>query len=271
MYAMLLVSIFHDIPTGYAFSEMTIQLNEKLHDLKLRGVVLHIHGSHINVWCNHIATDIPFLERGFIGCVEAGDVTMANYNGYQSSWQIIQLGSPLADTYKSLDKYTAFAHQSKHEAVYQTIRLQQMLLMNLSGLTHDNLTLSNDEFDELQALSIIRDAGFVSGIIFYHIIKLIIFFTYRKYPEALTCALELSNFPVTTLALPIETDYVLYYSLTITALYPKVSFQEQEQFLQTLKYHLQQLQYWASHCPAICNNCNTGQATALQISYTSLN
>ncbi|WP_414513355.1 AAA family ATPase [Nostoc sp. PCC 9305] len=249
MYAMLLVSIFNDIPTGYAFSEMTIQLNEKLHDLKLRGVVLHIHGSHINVWCNHIASDIPFLERGFIGCVEAGDVTMANYNGYQGSWQIIQLGYPLTDTYKSLEKYTTFARQSKHDAVYQTIRLEQMLLMNLRGLTHHNLTLSSDYFDESQALSMITDAGFISGIIFYYIIKLIIFFTYRQYTEALNCALRLTNFPVTTLALPIETDYVLYYSVTLTALYPAVSFQEQEKFLQTLEFHQQQLQYWANHCP----------------------
>ncbi|MEH1988272.1 AAA family ATPase [Nostoc sp.] len=263
MYAMLLVSIFHDIPTGYAFSEMTIQLNEKLHDLKLRGVVLHIHGSHINVWCNHIATDIPFLERGFIGCVEAGDVTMANYNGYQGSWQIIQLGSPLAETYKSLEKYTAFARQSKHDAVYQTIRLEQMLLMNLRGLTHHNMTLSSDSFDESQALAIITDAGFVSGIIFYHIIKLIIFFTYRQYTEALNCALELTNFPVTTLALPIETDYVLYYSLTLTALYPTVSFQEQEQFLQTLESHQQRLQYWATHCPE--NFLHKSQLVAAEI------
>ncbi|MBD2562415.1 MULTISPECIES: AAA family ATPase [Nostoc] len=263
MYAMLLVSIFHDIPTGYAFSEMTIQLNEKLHDLKLRGVVLHIHGSHINVWRNHIATDIPFLEQGFIGCVEVGDVTMANYNGYQGSWQIIQLGSPLAETYKSLEKYTAFARQSKHEAVYQTIRLQQMLLMNLRGLTHQNLTLNNDEFDESRALSVITDAGFVSGIIFYNIIKLIIFFTYGQYTEALKYALKLSIFPVKTLALPIETDYILYYSLTLTTLYSTVSCQEQEQFLQTLESHQQQLQYWASHCHA--NFLHKSQLVAAEI------
>ncbi|MDZ7954836.1 AAA family ATPase [Nostoc sp. DedQUE09] len=263
MYAMLLVSIFHDIPTGYAFSEMTIQLNEKLHGLKLRGVVLHIHGSHINLWCNHILNDIQFLERGFIGCVEAGDVTMANYNGYQSSWQIIQLGFPLAETYKSLDKYTTFARQSKHETVYQTIKLQQMLLMNLRGLTHHNLILSNDQFDEASALSIITDAGFVSGIIFYHVIKLIIFFTYGKYTEAFNSALKLSNFPVTTLASLIETDYILYYSLTLTALYPTLSEQEQKQFLQTLKFHQQQLQYWANHCPA--NFLHKSQLVAAEI------
>ncbi|MEA5602154.1 AAA family ATPase [Nostoc sp. UHCC 0252] len=263
MYAMLLVSIFHDIPTGYEFSKMTIQLNEKLHDLKLRGVILHIHGSHINVWCNHIATDIPFLEQGFIGCVEAGDVTMANYNGYQGSWQIIQLGFPLAETSKSLEKYTAFARQSKHETVYQTIKLQQMLLMNLRGLTHHNLTLSNDKFDESSALSIITDADFVSGIIFYHIIKLIIFFTYEKYTEAFNSALKLSNLPIRTLASLIETDYILYYSLTLTALYPIVSCQEQEKFLQSLEFHQKQLQYWANHCPE--NFLHKSQLVAAEI------
>ncbi|KYC43851.1 histidine kinase [Scytonema hofmannii PCC 7110] len=250
MYAMLLVSIFLDIPTGYAFSEMSIQLNEKLNDLKLRGTVWHIHGSHINVWRNHIATSLPFLEKGFLGCIEAGDVTMANYNGYQGSWQIIQVGALLSDTHTSLEKYITFARQSKHEAAYQTIKLQQQLLTNLRGLTHHNLTLSDAEFDESLALSIITDAGFVSGIIFYHIVKLVVFFTYGEYLEALNSALQLSALPVTTLALPIETDYILYYSLTLTAVYPTVSCEEQERFWQILAKHQRQLEYWANHCQA---------------------
>ncbi|MBD1879142.1 AAA family ATPase [Coleofasciculus sp. FACHB-T130] len=263
MYAMLLVSIFRDIPTGYAFSEMTIQLNEKLNDPKLRGTVLHIHGSHINVWRNHIATDIPFLERGFIGCVEAGDVTMANYNGYQGSWQIIQVGSPLPETYNLIQKYVNFAQQSKHEAAYQTIRLQQQFLINLRGFTYHKLTLSDDSFDESHAFSILTDAGFVSGIIFYHIIKLIVFFTYEQYEEALNSALQVSVFPVTTLALPIETDYVLYHSLTLATLYPTASCEEQEGFLETLEMHQRQLQDWASHCPA--NFLHKSQLVAAEI------
>ncbi|MBW4562811.1 MAG: AAA family ATPase [Mojavia pulchra JT2-VF2] len=263
MYAMLLVSIYDDIPAGYAFSQMSIQLNQKLNDPKFKGTVLHIHGSHINVWYNHISSNIPFLEQGFIGCVEAGDVTMANYNGFQGSWQLIMLGNPLAETYNSIDKYASFAYQSKHEAVYQTIRLQQQLLMNLRGLTHHPLTLSDDNFDEAIAFNIITEAGFVSGIIFYHIIKLIVLFTYGKEAEALQSALKISTLPVTTLALPIETDYVLYYSLILAALYPKVSSQEQKQFLEKLKNHQSRLQYWAEHCPA--NFLHKSQLIAAEI------
>jgi predicted ATPase len=163
MYAMLLVSVFRDIPSGVAFSEMTIQLNQKLNDLTIRGTVLHIHGSHINVWCNHMVTDLPFLEQGFLGCVEAGDVTMANYNGYQGSWQMIEAIFPLSDAHQAMQKYATFARQSRHEATYQTIRLQQQFVMNWRGLTHHSLTLSDDEFDEAEALSILTKAGFSRG------------------------------------------------------------------------------------------------------------
>lgn len=250
MYSMLLVSIFREIPTGYAFSEMTIRLNQKLNDPKYKGTVLHIHGSHINVWCNHMATDLPILEQGFLGCVEAGDITMANYNGYQGSWQMIEAITPLNEADRALQKYVAFAQQSKHEAAYQTIRLQQQFILNLQGKTQDYLTLNSDGFDEAQALGILQQTEFASGLVFYHIIKLIIFFTYEQYQEALQSAQEALTILGAVRSLPIEANYLLHYSLVLTALYPNESHEVQGDFLQTLRYHHQQLQYWADHCPA---------------------
>jgi len=250
MYAMLLVSVLRDIPAGVAFSEMTIQLNQKLNDPTLKGTVVHIHGSHINVWRNHMATDLPFLEQGFLGCVEVGDVTMANYNGYQGSWQIIETVFPLPEAYQAIQKYASFAQQSRHEATYQTIRLQQQFVMNWRGLTHHHLTLSDDEFDEVQSLSILIKAGFSSGIAFYHILKLIIGFTYEQYEAAQKAAVQASEHLGTILSLPIEANYVLYQALTLAALYPTASEAEQAQLLTTLNQRQQQLQYWADHCAA---------------------
>ena len=250
MYSMLLVSMFRDIPTGYAFSEMTIRLNQKLNDPKYKGTVLHIHGSHINVWCHHMATDLPFLEQGFLGCVEAGDITMANYNGFQGSWQMIEAITPLADADRALQKYLAFAQQSKHEAAYQTIRLQQQFILNLQGQTHDRYTLNDDEFDQAQALAILKQTEFASGIVFYYIVKLIVFFTYEQYQEALQAAQEALKVLGAVRSLPIEANYLLHHSLVLTALYPNESNEVQVEFLEGLRHHQQQLQYWADHCPA---------------------
>ncbi|MDZ8187728.1 MAG: AAA family ATPase [Nostoc sp. ChiSLP02] len=250
MYSMLLVSIFRDIPGGYAFSEMTIRLNQKLNDPKYKGTVLHIHGSHINVWCNHIATDLPFLEQGFLGCIEAGDITMANYNGFQGSWQMIEAIFPLTEAYQATQKYTSFAQQSKHQAAYQTIRLQQQFIQNLRGLTDNYRTLNDAHFDEYWSVEIIANAGFTSGIVFYHIIKLIIFFTYECYLEAFDSALAAHKVLGAILSLPIEANYLLHHSLVLAALYPNQSSQTKAEFLATLQQHQQQLQYWAEHCAA---------------------
>ncbi len=263
MYAMLLVSIFGDIPGGYAFSEMSIQLNQKLNNLKFRGTVLHIHGSHINVWCHHMATDLPFLEQGFLGCVEAGEIIVANYSGLQGSWQILTVANSVVEAYQSIQKYANFAQQCKHEAVYQTIRLQQQLLMNWRGLTYHPLALSDSEFDENYALSQLAKTNFITGIIFHKIIKLIIFFTYEEYDQALDSARQTFEFPVKTLALVIETDAIFYHALTLTALYPTMADAGKEQALAKLNLHQQQLHDWASHCAA--NFLHKSQLVAAEI------
>jgi predicted ATPase/signal transduction histidine kinase len=250
MYSMLLVSVFRNIPSGYAFSEMTIRLNQKLNDPKYKGTVLHIHGSHINVWCHPMSTDLPFLEQGFLGCVEAGDITMANYNGFQGSWQIIEAITPLTDADRAIQKYLAFAQQSKHEAAYQTIRLQQQFILNLQGQTDHCHTLNSNGFDESQALATLERTEFGSGIVFYHIIKLIIFFTYERYSEAFQSAQEAFKVLGTVRSLPIEANYLLHYSLVLAALYPEQSSATQIESLQRLYDHYEQLQYWADHCPA---------------------
>ena len=250
MYAMLLVSIFGDVSAGYEFSEMSMQLNEKFNDSRLKGTVLHIHGNHINVWCHPIATSIPYLERAFIACVETGDISMANYAGFQGAWQMVEIGAPIADTQQSILKYARFAQQSKHEAAYQTIRLEQQLLNNLRGLTYTTETLSNDDFDESQALATIAEAGFESGIVFYHIIKTIVFFTYDRYSDALNSAHQASQVLQAALALPIQVNYVLYHSLVLAALYSQSSPDQQVDSLIILQQHQQQLHSWASHCPS---------------------
>ncbi|MGB3202095.1 MAG: AAA family ATPase [Nodosilinea sp.] len=250
MYAMLLVSMFHDIPSGYAFSNMSIQLNQALGDPKYKGTVLHIHGSHINVWANPMQTDFPFLEQGFLSCVEAGDITMANYNGFQASWQMIEAIAPLAEADRAMQKYLDFAKQSRHTAAYQTIRLQQQFIFSLQGQTHPAHTLNSHDVDEAAALAVLNQAEFASGIVFYHILKLIICFTYEHYDEALEAAQAALKDLGAVRSLPIEANYVLHHALVLAALYPSASRADQSEYSALLHQHHRQLQYWADHCPA---------------------
>src|SRR4028119_1991106 len=155
---------------------------------------------------------------------------------------MIEAITPLNDADRAIQKYIAFAQQSKHEAAYQTIRLQQQFIRNLQGQTHHYHTLNDDEFDETQALTILQQAEFASGIVFYHIIKLIIFFTYEQYQEAQQSAQAALSILSAVRSLPIEANYLLHYSLVLTALYPHESSEVQAEFREILQHYYQQLQ-----------------------------
>ncbi len=220
MYSMLLVSVFDDIDAGFRFSEMCIQLNDRLGDAKLKGTVLHIHGSHIHCWRHAYRDCFGFIERGFAACAAAGDVTMANYNGYQASWQYLFGSRRLADAAPVLDKYLAFARLSRHQSAWWTIRAQQRLLQVLQGepvAQGQSLQLDGDGFDTEQALAALRGAGFAGGIAFVHIARLALGVIAGDFGSARVAAAAARAVIDAVPSLPIEADFVYYEALAIAA------------------------------------------------------
>src|SRR6185295_2857504 len=96
-YAIILISRFGDTRSAYEFSEMSLNLNEKLDDRRLRGTLLHIQGGLVNFWRRHIATAFPSLERGFRACLEVGDLVYAGFIAGETIWQVIEKGDPLGE------------------------------------------------------------------------------------------------------------------------------------------------------------------------------
>src|SRR5260221_6426984 len=58
VFALMLVSLVGDLATAFQYSEMSLRLNEKLKNPRLRGTLLHLHGDHVNFWRRHISTGI---------------------------------------------------------------------------------------------------------------------------------------------------------------------------------------------------------------------
>jgi len=240
LYSMLLVSAFDDIDAGFRFSDMCIRLNERLEDAKLKGTVLHIHGSHIHCWRHAYRDGFGFLERGFAACVAAGDVTMANYNGFQASWQYVFGSRRLADAAPVLDKYLAFARVSRHESAWWTIRAQQRVMQALQGTS--DLTLDGDGFDTAQALAALHSAGFASGIAFIHIARVALAVIAGEFERARAAATDARAAIDAVQSLPIEADFVYYEALALAA--------ETPADMERIGAAEMRLAAWASHAPA---------------------
>jgi PAS domain S-box-containing protein len=249
VFAVMLVSFVGDINSAYQFSELSLRLNERFNNPRLRGTLLHLHGDHVNFWRRHFATGLPILEQAFAACLEAGDLVYAGFLAFETVWQLVEKGDVLEDVLSSATRYAAFARQSRNDAVFETIRLEQQFVASLQGRTKDPLSFDDGTFDEAACFAIIVNAAFGCGIVFYHIMKQILAVLYGRYEEAMEAAAEAEPVLGAAMAMPIEATYHFCHALTLTALYHTVSTVQQEHYRRLLDEKLKKLRLWADNCP----------------------
>jgi len=249
VFALALVSHVGDISSACQFSEMSLRLNERLNNPRLRGTLLHLHGDHVNFWRRHFATGLPILDEAFAACLEVGDLVYAGFLAFQTVWHLIEKGDVLADVLSSSTRYAAFAQQSRNDAVYQTIRLEQRFIASLQGRTKDPVTFDDDTLDEAACVAGITKAAFGCGIVFYHIMKQILGFLYGQYAKALASAEQAEPVLGAAMAMPIEATYHFFHALTLTALYPTEPAVDQERYRRLLDEKASKLRIWAEHSP----------------------
>ncbi|MEO5727580.1 MAG: hypothetical protein ABI134_27805, partial [Byssovorax sp.] len=249
IYSLMLVAVFGDIPGGFQFSEMSIQLNEKFDDPRLKGALLHLHGDHVNFWSRHIRTGFPILERAFQACLEVGDLVYAVAVAFQTVWQAVERGDSLEEVRRLSQRYAAFTRESKNEAIHQTIRMQQQLLSCLEGSTRGDASLDDDGFDEQVFLALVTQASLGCGVAFYHIIKLILLYAHERYEEALASALAARDVLGAVMAMPIEATYSFYLALALAARRAEAGSPQESADRALLREHLAKLSLWAEHCP----------------------
>ncbi|MDI1443524.1 ATP-binding sensor histidine kinase [Polyangium sp. 6x1] len=249
VYGMMLVSEFGDIPLGYAFSEMSLRLNEKFHDPRLKGTLLHLHGDHINFWRRPFVTGIPILERAFQACLEVGDLVYAGFLAFETVWQAVEKGDPLDEVLEISRKYAAFARQSHNVPVYETIRLERQFVACLKGATQGPTSFDDATFHEAACLAAITRATFGCGIVFHDIMKQITAFIHGRHAEALSFAARAAANLGAAMAMPIEATHHFFHALTMVQLLPDAPAGERGALAQRIRGVMQKLALWAENCP----------------------
>jgi len=207
--------------------------------------MLHLLGDHVNFWKNPIATDLPILERGFAACVRGGDHIYSNYIGFQAPWHLYESGAALDDVWKLTLKYEAFAVETRYAPVRYTIRIEQQFIRALKGQTRSPTSFSDDGFDEVEALEAIVKSGFGCGIVYFHIMKLVVSFTYGDYPQAWQAAERALAHLGSAFSMPIYVAFTLYQGLTSAALGRNGDPRERERHLEVLRKNHETMTGWA--------------------------
>src|SRR5271165_4714735 len=249
VFGLMMVSTVGDLATGFQYSEMSLRLNEKLENPRLRGTLLHLYGDHINFWRRHFSTGMPILEQAFLACLEVGDLVYAGFLAFETVWQAIEKGDTLQDVLALSIKYAAFAQESHNGAIYETIRLEQQFIASLQGRTRDPLSFEDSMFSVEACFAAIVKATFGCGIVFYRIMQQLLAFVHGRHTEALEAAVLAEPMLSAAMAMPIEATYHFCHALTLTALYPGAAPAQQAEYRRILGDKLNKLQLWAENCP----------------------
>ncbi len=238
-----------DVTSAFAFSEMSLRLNEKFDDAALKGRLLHIHACFVNFWWRHVATSLPILDRGFFACQEAGDLVYAGFLAFQAVWQTFERGDSLEETVKMAEKCMALTKEHHNDRVFAAIRLEQQLVLCLKGLTREPLSFDTDTFDEAACLAEISKAALDSVIAYHHVMKQMAAFIYGRHEEALEFSRRAAAGMRGMLGSLFHATSRFYAALTMASLYAQAPVAEQQRFKDLLREELTQQKFWADTCP----------------------
>jgi predicted ATPase/GAF domain-containing protein len=246
-YAILLVGAFGDAPTAYAFSEMSLALNERLGDKARRGRLLHIHGNHIHFWRRRFRSGVPIIESAFEEGRAVGEFVHANFVAITAVWQAVERGDSLDDVLRYSERFADFARQTRNETIYQTIRLVQQLARSLKGQT--TRLLDDDRFRGEDYVAEVTRANFGCGLAFFYTFELILHYMAGRYEEAAASAARARDSIDTVMSLPIEATFYIHEALALLARGPAEDPEAARRDQARVDATLEKLARWAEHGP----------------------
>jgi predicted ATPase/signal transduction histidine kinase/tRNA A-37 threonylcarbamoyl transferase component Bud32 len=250
-YGTILCGNFHEYATGYEFGELALNLNEKFNVKVLNGKLYMSFGNFISHWRKHVKHNLLIQQNAYQSAKAVGDFSWCHHSAAFSFWQKFEIFSDLESLIQDHKKYIGFAKETELP-VGLALELQQNVLLNLTGLTLNQQSLSTETLDEQQALNIFQAGhshSYGYGINVYCFSRMFILFTYGNYTDAYTISLEAEK---TIAAINAQYQVALHYfyqSLIILALYPTATDLEQSQYWQRLQTNQEKLQRWADNCP----------------------
>jgi diguanylate cyclase (GGDEF)-like protein/PAS domain S-box-containing protein len=239
-YGLLLAGIYDDIATGFAFSDMSLRLNEKFQDAKLRGRVLFIHGYAFNNAEQPLAECAPVLEQAFLACREVGNIGFAGASIDAFAWMTWESGKPLEEVVQIAAPYKDFTRQHNTFNANCGIHLLELFKARMQG--------APNELREKELLALIGNARkFMLG--HYYIVQQVSRYTFMQYEEALEFAQQAGEMPSSLRALACMVTHHFYYALTLIALYARADAGRRTELKEILDSQMRKLRLWADVCP----------------------
>ena len=247
LYGLFLTMDFDDMKAGYEFGKISVEINQHLDDMEYRARVLFVYVVCICAWNETLSSQRKLAEEGLQASLQTGDIY---YTGYfcqlRALWETqtnLELACEVGEVGIKILEDVNYQDLLNSSKIYQRYRL------NMRGLTKDLYSLSTDDFDEEVCLKEMESVNFLTGIAFYHMYKMIVYYTHGDYASALKHNRIAEPFSAALWGNPSFVEFTVFNLLILTATYPDMAAQEQTSIWETIGSEYTKLKKWADHFP----------------------
>jgi len=241
---------FGNYKVGFEFGRLGYELVEKRGLKRFQARTYMLFGSHVMPWTKHIRDCREVVQRTFDAANKIGDLCFAAYSCNNVNTNLLAAGDPLVEVQREAESGLEFAQKARFGLVIDIIAAQLGLIRTLRGLSSKFGSFNDERFDELRFEErLARDPTLALPECFYWIRKLQARFLAADYASAMDASLRAQRL---LWAVPsnFETaEYHFYRALSHAASWESASADQQQQHLEALAAHRQQLEIWAESCP----------------------
>ena len=249
-YAFYPIHAFQDYKSGHKYSRLGILIAEKFQSKAELCRSMEAANSHFNFWVSPLRLSNDLAAESIQAGLESGDIQFVSYAMLWQSCNYYYQGMTLPDFIRELQHFSKFVHKAKDKLSIAVVLAETFALVDLLGM-EDNawLPVSIDELNEEQYVKDCLEQKAFLPLCLYYIFKLHTSYVMNDYKKANEFATKADLFlgHISLVISVVEHNY--YSSLTLAALYPEASEEEQRTYLQQLESNQKQLKIWVDNCP----------------------
>ncbi|MBZ8181881.1 ATP-binding protein [Oscillatoria salina] len=249
-YGLILCGIVGDLESGYQFSELALNLLNKLNAQPLKAMTVFV----TNYFIKHLKIPVretlkSMLEAYTIG-LETGDLEHAAYSVCRYCYLGYFTGTiPLADLEKQMRSYQEFLAQIKQENVLELHELHHQVVLNLLNSVDEPWRLTGELFDEVKMLKAYQDNNYLVAICHLYLHKIILYYLFNQEQKAyqnLALTEEYIQGELSSFLVPL---FYFYDSLSRLAIYEHQTNLEREKILAKVEINQRKMEKWAHSAP----------------------
>ena len=248
-YARVLLAAFGDIAAAYDYSQLAVQLNERLNDRKRRGMLLFSHAGFIHFWRRPFASGRPILDRGFAACTEVGNFVHAALIAVNTCLYMVESGERLDEVSAQADRSVDFLLATGSGGTLEVVQCFRQFARCLQGHTRTPASFDDDGYNHAATVQRMVEQKNVAGLGIVHMLEQVAAFIVGEPQAALQAAARTAGVLRAVFAMAVRPTFAFYRALALAASHHELPPPEQSAAVRGIEQVVADLGVWSEQCP----------------------